>query len=552
MRKPLTQACLAVAGLLMSAATQAEQFVYVTATQIGVVDASDPQSNVLAGGPLAYSLPAGFTVLGADYDRNQASLHLLARREDVCQAYTVDLETVSASRVSLTPLESYGCSGPIPGDFDTLVPEGQIYEYVVAAGGYVYDVLKQAMAPTFSATRLPVIGAQNLVAIAFPGPEDARSEKFYGIDKGLNAIVELEVAGETAAGDPTGLKVVASKALDISLDGRISFDYARATDPGYLLSGGSLFTVDPASGRTARLGTLPAGTLAVTLKNAKASFALSTRNGNIAIASTKGKIVSAKVVEQHDKAPNDYDYPYGFFEFSISDLSPGDEVEVTITVPDGMKIDGSTLVKCADSFPCTDRIIGTRIGHSISFKLRDGVNFETDGDADGLVNGIIADPVAIAFPKTEGTADAGKGAGAWTFTGLLGLAFGALMRWAVSARAVLAKWLSGVLAASLLSACASGQRIETQQYSQLVVGKTTQQQLIAVLGEPKTRGFIGDDQMLGYTFSKVDATSYLPIVGMLKNGAQNQLCTFIFGADNFLKSKNCTEGKASGGLLGGR
>lgn len=119
-------------------------------------------------------------------------------------------------------------------------------------------------------------------------------------------------------------------------------------------------------------------------------------------------------------------------------------------------------------------------------------------------------------------------------------------------RATRAAWRCAGLAFVLaLAGCASGQRIEAERYQQLEEGRTTKSQLIEVLGEPNSRGFEGNNEVLGYQFSKTDATSYIPFINILKNGAQVQMCYFTFNTKSVLTHKLCSESKGSSGLIGG-
>lgn len=108
----------------------------------------------------------------------------------------------------------------------------------------------------------------------------------------------------------------------------------------------------------------------------------------------------------------------------------------------------------------------------------------------------------------------------------------------------LRKVILGVAVSALLAGCATGKRIETEQYQQIVEGRTTKSQLVAMLGQPTTTSFQGQDQVLLYQFSKVDAASYIPFVNIVANGASVQQCIFTFGKNEILKSKMCNEGKS--------
>ena len=104
--------------------------------------------------------------------------------------------------------------------------------------------------------------------------------------------------------------------------------------------------------------------------------------------------------------------------------------------------------------------------------------------------------------------------------------------------------ITGIVLAVVLAGCANGKRIEADQYQQIQEGRTTKSQLVGMLGEPTTTSFQGSDLVLLYQFSKVDATSYIPMVNIFANGASVQQCIFTFNKNEVLKSKMCNEGKA--------
>lgn len=91
--------------------------------------------------------------------------------------------------------------------------------------------------------------------------------------------------------------------------------------------------------------------------------------------------------------------------------------------------------------------------------------------------------------------------------------------------------------------CASGKRIEPEQYQKVTEGKTTRSELVALLGEPTSSSFNGSDELLAYNFSKSDLTNYIPVIGMVKHGTQGQMCLFTIDKSSVLKSKSCYNSK---------
>lgn len=86
--------------------------------------------------------------------------------------------------------------------------------------------------------------------------------------------------------------------------------------------------------------------------------------------------------------PNGFDYPSGFFAFELRNLPLGGSATVQLSLPAG--VDADSAIKCLGTvcapFPAV--VAGNRI----SVTLTDG----GAGDADGLVNGVIVDPIAPA------------------------------------------------------------------------------------------------------------------------------------------------------------
>jgi len=101
------------------------------------------------------------------------------------------------------------------------------------------------------------------------------------------------------------------------------------------------------------------------------------------------------------------DFPNGLFTFTISNLSQGATITITITFPSAVpagsqywKVIGNTWVKLPDEF------VGDNDGDNIlTLTLTDGGT----GDADGLANGVIVDP---GGPGTSSTGSSVVGSGA--------------------------------------------------------------------------------------------------------------------------------------------
>lgn len=127
--------------------------------------------------------------------------------------------------------------------------------------------------------------------------------------------------------------------------------------------------------------------------------------GEIAIDSiTPGTKLSAiKVMADDDSTlnqtgkPEAHQFRDGIVEFKVTDVTPGGTVLVQLLFPNAIPA-GSTVYKItkAGFTPFPDAAIS---GRTVTLSVTDG-GF---GDADGIVNGIIQDPVGVASPGTGGS-----------------------------------------------------------------------------------------------------------------------------------------------------
>ena len=112
---------------------------------------------------------------------------------------------------------------------------------------------------------------------------------------------------------------------------------------------------------------------------------------NFKLTTSAGVISNVQKVAAPSDAPTGYSYPAGFFKFTITGVTAGETVTVTIAAPSGTN--PATYVRCAPS-PGTCQIFpgATVTGNDVSFQLTDGGS----GDDDGLVNSSIMDTGAVA------------------------------------------------------------------------------------------------------------------------------------------------------------
>jgi LPXTG-motif cell wall-anchored protein len=121
---------------------------------------------------------------------------------------------------------------------------------------------------------------------------------------------------------------------------------------------------------------------------------LPTPSGTLVVTTDAGRVVDlvAVALAGLPAAPAGTQLPYGAISFRVLDLTPGQSVNVRITVPgeatDYVKLTGGGWV----SVPGAVRISG-----GVLVTLTDG----GIGDADGVVNGIIVDPGAVVGPLRQ-------------------------------------------------------------------------------------------------------------------------------------------------------
>ena len=125
----------------------------------------------------------------------------------------------------------------------------------------------------------------------------------------------------------------------------------------------------------------------------------STGTGNAAISSSSGKIESFSAIDESTLPvagrPTDVSFPDGLFSFTITDISPGETVTVSLEFPSSVSL-GSQYWKC--HIGATLEWFSMPIGcddadNIITFSVTDGGL----GDADGVANGEIVDPGGIGI-----------------------------------------------------------------------------------------------------------------------------------------------------------
>jgi parallel beta-helix repeat protein len=143
------------------------------------------------------------------------------------------------------------------------------------------------------------------------------------------------------------------------------------------------------------------------------SCSLDTGNGEANLSLDKGAFSELEAVNENDlpeAGKPDLTFPLGFFSFKIMDITPGETVTVTLTLPDSVSTDSEYWKYGKTSSNPTDH------WYQIPFGSNDGDNVITltitdggDGDNDILANGEITDPGGIGLKEETPDPDPDNG-----------------------------------------------------------------------------------------------------------------------------------------------
>ena len=247
-------------ALLTAPAASAETLIYVTNSAIGTVDSSAPAADNTVGnnGPLAYSLPSGFSAIGAKVSTDNQTLYLLASDGGVCQLFSVNTAGDNNASAALTEVNgSYSCSTQTGnGDFAFLNGSGGssgLDGYLVANGEDVLRVPVGGGTPASIAIGNPNGGVGNIQGVVDVG--SSPSDVQYAVDASTQELVQLNLN--------TGAEIDINP-LQLTFAGSTSLDYSTASGNFYLYTNGVLYS-DSTSTGAAILGSAPGGTLAMTV-----------------------------------------------------------------------------------------------------------------------------------------------------------------------------------------------------------------------------------------------------------------------------------------------
>ncbi|MFY3741009.1 MAG: subtilisin family serine protease [Candidatus Nitrosomirales archaeon] len=138
------------------------------------------------------------------------------------------------------------------------------------------------------------------------------------------------------------------------------------------------------------------------------SVETSTGTGTATFVTDTGEITNLTSIDPASLPPAPVEFPHGLFDFTMA-VNPGDTAIITITFPSDIPA-GSQYWKFQNDayFQLPDELVGSNDGDSVlTLTLTDGEL----GDADGLANGVIADPGGPVISGGGGIGSIGTGGG---------------------------------------------------------------------------------------------------------------------------------------------
>ena len=112
--------------------------------------------------------------------------------------------------------------------------------------------------------------------------------------------------------------------------------------------------------------------------------------------------------------PANYSFKDGLVSFKVTGIAVGATVQVQLTFPSGIPA-GSKIYK-ADATGFREVTNAVAVGNAVTLTVTDG----GAGDADGIANGEILDPVGVASPSSPDASGGGGGSGCFIATAAYG------------------------------------------------------------------------------------------------------------------------------------
>lgn len=277
---------IAAAVVMLSAsAARAEQLAIITqsstATNTGQILLVDSSSIATVTRTFSYALDAGYSLIGADYDKTNSAITAIAASGDICNVFQISLpgtgSVASVTKEALsqgvtntpcTPstlpnigdIEVYSANASVGAGVDRLLPGGpQMYHAYKpsngAPGGFsVVNVTRADSA-------IPDLVAVTVNSLS----ANSQSEVPLGIDGAASQLVQLQFSFDSVTGQISGVVEANPVALPatITINSPSSFDKNANGSSYYLATNGMLYSGGMGFGMPTLVGALPAGTISV-------------------------------------------------------------------------------------------------------------------------------------------------------------------------------------------------------------------------------------------------------------------------------------------------
>lgn len=357
---------------------------------------------------IRYSLPGGYTAVGGDFDPDDDRFYVLGRDvEGMCGVFFIDIENApepgeEGSTPVSTNIAPTACTGQVS-DIEFIRSSGFDAGLLVADGTEILSYDSESK----SWDRIAISGGgeppPRLLAFGLRGVQGTdANEAITGSGDGRASLSNLQGSDRgISLSDPrTLVEVNGSVSSDASVTVPVAYDLSEASGHRYLLASGQVFSVD-VSGKVVSLGPVSAGTVAIAVAREDGGnytdideISDSGTGSTLRLTTSQGSFDNPRSTTQPPGAPDSVTYPYGWVAFKITDLSPGQTVQVTL-VPSGDGPVPDRYIKCSPAPNCRVFDGATFAGRTVTLTLTDG----GAGDADGLANGVIDDPGALAVAK---------------------------------------------------------------------------------------------------------------------------------------------------------
>lgn len=357
---------------------------------------------------VTYSLPRGYAAIGADQDPDDDRFYVLARNASsgLCQVYFLD--GANAAGNGPAPISAAGpgtaCSADA-GDLEFILSDpGFDAGWLFGDGAQIVSYDPEARRYDRFDVRYATGGSPDIAGIAMRGRQGALASLV--LDSANDALSSIAGFGNSIT---LGNSQIITPAF---VRGRSSLDISEATGAIYLLTDGQVHRVGN-GGMSTDLGPAPSNSVAVLAISGQIGGEFSDEKqivnaaNTITLGTSAGRFALTLASVAPASAPADFTYPFGWVAFTITDLAPGQSVSVTLRV-DNSSATPDAYVKCSgpNGSSCASFTRAEFAPGTATMRLTDG----GPGDDDGIANGTIVDPGALAVSNTPAVGDSGGGA----------------------------------------------------------------------------------------------------------------------------------------------